>query len=192
MHDAAHKSFTRALLLVVTTACVTELTAASAQAGVQQNKGGVGGWWWGGSLVYYNGRENKKKDAWETFGSNVCFIILHQSESHKNTNANHHHIKSAHHLVTVIDDKNILLKKKKKVKQRSTVTLWNLRKWVHGKRVLSCDQKYLLPPNGKSQEHCEEEGSGKFHLIQLCFTEERFTGWCDSYHISTALCLSLY
>lgn len=38
LNNAAHKSFTLSLL-VVSTACVTELTAASAEAGVRHNRG---------------------------------------------------------------------------------------------------------------------------------------------------------
>lgn len=37
LHSAAHKSFT--LSLVVSTACVTEVSAESAEAGVPQNRG---------------------------------------------------------------------------------------------------------------------------------------------------------
>lgn len=83
LHSAAHKSFTHTLL-VVTTACVTEASAESAEALVQQNKM----LFTAGLLLMAEKTKQPRIKAGETF-SNMCFIILHQCESHKNTNENH-------------------------------------------------------------------------------------------------------
>ncbi len=52
-----------------------------------------------------------------------------------------------HYLITVIDDKNI----KKRKKEHSNIMKLKEAFFVHGKIVLSCDSRYLLPPNGNNQ-----------------------------------------